>query len=462
VKVCVVGLGYIGFPTACLLAQAGHSVLGVDVNSSVVHVLNNGGLHITNENGLQEAARSAFASGNLRVADRPEAAQAFILAVQTPLQEGPPSESGKDVAVGRTQGEEVGLADNRRAVTSGAGNGAAPRFHADLASLEQAARDVSPFLSKENIVAVESTVPPGTTRGRVKRVLEESTGLCCGVDFYLAHAPERVLPGRILDELVNNPRLVGGVTPESTEAVISFYSTFVRAPIIGTDATTAEFVKVAENTFRDVNIALANEFAVIAEDLGVDVFEAIALANRHPRVNVLKPGPGVGGHCIAVDPYFLVGAAPEKSTLIQTARSVNQRMPIHVLELFDRLVARCVQDGKPVEKVAVLGAAYKANVGDERESPALLIAGLIEQRGYRVVVNDPHIARLNAVPLSDALQGADILALLTDHDAYSSALRPDDVMRLMRQPRILDCRGFFDRTWDAAGFTVVRLGVGKE
>ncbi len=457
-KVCVVGLGYIGFPTACVVARAGHNVLGVDVNSDLIDKLNNGGLHIVNENGLAEIAREAFSSGRLRVSRSPEPADVFILAVPTPCRRLPDSvEIGaarKEVAVAV---QDYGPAAD---VPGQCGVPAGPRFGADLTYLEQAARDIAPYLRPGNLVVLESTVSPGTTDVLVREVLEAGSGLVCGRDFYLAHAPERVLPGRILEELTQNDRVIGGVDEESTERAIAFYRTFVQGDVVGTDATTAELVKLMENTFRDVNIALANEFALICEKLGVNVFEAIALANRHPRVNILKPGPGVGGHCIAVDPYFIVEAAPEQARLISLARQINSSMPHHVLELVRNATKRAREAGTIIEKVAALGASYKPDVGDERESPALEVARLLAAEGYEVSIHDPYVERFSRIPLIDVLSGADLLILLTDHQVYRSELTPSGVKKLMRRNFIVDTRGFFGSEWDKAGFEVVRLGVG--
>lgn len=458
-KVCVIGLGYIGFPTACVVARAGHEVLGVDVNSDLIDKLNNGGLHIVNENGLAEIAREAFSSGRLRVSKSPEPADVFILAVPTPCRRLPDS-----VEIGAARKEVAAAVQDfgpAADVPGECGVPAGPRFGADLTYVEQAARDIAPYLRPGNLVILESTVSPGTTDVLVRKVLEAGSGLVCGRDFYLAHAPERVLPGRILEELTRNDRVIGGVNEESTERAIAFYRTFVQGEVVGTDATTAELVKLMENTFRDVNIALANEFAFICEKLGVNVFEAIALANRHPRVNILKPGPGVGGHCIAVDPYFIVEAAPEQARLINLARQINSSMPHHVLELVRNVTKRAREAGTVIEKVAALGASYKPDVGDERESPALEVARLLVAEGYDVSIHDPYVERFSRTPLTDVLSGADLLVLLTDHQVYRSELRPNGVKKLMRQNFIVDTRGFFGGEWDKAGFEVVRLGVGR-
>src|SRR5205809_3040858 len=323
-NICLLGLGYIGLPTGSMFALAGKNVVGVDPSPRVQTALRSGRASI-DEPELQTLVTAAINSGRLRVQTKPEAADAFIIAVPTPL----------DPTTNR----------------------------ADLTFVRQAARDIVPFLRRGNLVVLESTVPPGTTRDVLAPILAES-GLVPGQDIFVAHCPERVLPGRILVELEQNDRLTGGLTPACAERAADLYQTFVKGAIMRTDATTAEMVKVMENTFRDVNVALANEFALIAERIGVDVWDAIRLANHHPRVNVLRPGPGVGGHCIAVDPWFLVGSAPEATRLIQAAREVNDAMPEHVVERLATLVA-------PPAPVALLGVTYKAEVDDIRESPAV-------------------------------------------------------------------------------------------
>src|SRR5579859_1363086 len=365
---CLLGLGYIGLPTGSIFALAGKDVIGVDPSPRVQAALRSG-LASFDEPELQTLVTAAINSGRLRVQTQPEAADAFIIAVPTPL----------DPATNR----------------------------ADLSYVERAARDIVPFLRRGNLVILESTVPPGTTRDVLAPILAES-GLVPGRDICVAHCPERVLPGRILVELEQNDRLAGGLTPRCAEAAAGLYSAFVKGAIMRTDATTAEMVKVMENTYRDVNVALANEFALIAERVGVDVWQAIRLANHHPRVNVLKPGPGVGGHCIAVDPWFLVGVAPTETPLIRAARGVNDGMPEHVLDRLREIVA-------PPARVAFLGVTYKAEVDDIRESPALRVVELAVEHGYTVRLCDPH-ARPDArglpaplLPLEQALRDADAI-----------------------------------------------------
>lgn len=428
-KVCIMGLGYIGFPTACLLAKAGHQVLGVDVNPALVERLRRGELHIVNEDGLADLAREVLRNGSLRVSLTPAEADAFILAVPTPFQHFSQGTIREQIERPETE------------------------YRADLSAVAAVTRSIAPFVRPGNLVILESTVPPGTTENVVLGTLVEAGVDVSGVFF--AHAPERVLPGNMLHELVHNDRIVGGLTPEAAEAAAALYRTFVKGEILLTDATTAELVKLMENTFRDVNIALANEFARVCEHLGVDVWEAIELANRHPRVNFLRPGPGVGGHCIAVDPCFVVEKAPGLTPLIQAARRVNRRMPLHVVELLSQLAA-----DRPITRVAILGASYKANVGDDRESPALEVAGLLVEEGMEVRIHDPYIERYNG-PVERVLDGAEAVLLLTDHNVYRS-LDPERVGQLVANRLLLDTRGLLDAArWREAGFQVLRLGDGR-
>jgi UDP-N-acetyl-D-mannosaminuronic acid dehydrogenase len=416
---CVLGLGYIGLPTGSMFALAGNDVIGVDPSPRVQHALRLG-LASIDEPELQTLVTAAINSGRLKVKTQPEPADAFIIAVPTPLD---------------------------------------PRTNrADLSFVERAARDIVPLLRRGNLVVLESTVPPGTTRDVLAPILSES-GLTPGRDLHVAHCPERVLPGRILVELEQNDRLAGGLTPACAERAADLYRSFVKGAIMQTNATTAEMVKVMENTYRDVNVALANEFALIAERIGVDVWEAIRLANHHPRVNVLKPGPGVGGHCIAVDPWFLVGAAPEVARLIRASRDVNDEMPAHVLDRLAALVA-------PPAALALLGVTYKAEVDDIRESPALRVAELAVERGYTVRICDPHLKSdtpglpAPLVTLEHALRDADAIVLLVDHRAFQD-IDVDLAASLVSGKRILDARNALDRSlWRSRGFEVAVLGSG--
>ncbi len=416
-KVCVLGLGYIGLPTASVLATNGYHVLGVDVSSHVVETVNNGGIHIE-EPGLQTLVRAATGSGNLRAAQAPEGADVFILALPTPL-----------------------TSDKR----------------ADMTFVTRATESIVPCLSKGSLVILESTSPPGTCRCLIRPLLERS-GLIVGEDIFLAHCPERVLPGKILKELIDNDRVIGGYDEESARRARELYASFVEGTIFLTGVDTAEMVKLVENTYRDVNIALANETAVLCEDLGINFWEVRRFANRHPRVDLHHAGPGVGGHCISVDPWFLVELQREKSRIIRMARQCNNDMPRHVVSSALRLL-----EGFDKPKVAVLGLAYKGNVDDLRESPALAVVELLENEGITVAIHDPHVTRppFPLVPCGECIQGADLLLLLTDHQQYLN-LDPETVGAAMRHRCLYDTRNQLEHTaWKAAGFRVRVLGAGN-
>jgi UDP-N-acetyl-D-mannosaminuronic acid dehydrogenase len=411
-SVCVVGLGYVGLPTASMLATRGIHVYGLDVNEKVVRELAAGRTHIS-EPDLDTLVQAAIQSGNLRCGTEPERADVFVIAVPTPVR--------KD----RT---------------------------ADLDAVAAAAGSVASVLRRGNLVILESTVPPGTTMGLLRRVLERS-GLSAGTDFLLAHCPERVLPGNLLVELIANDRIIGGFDAASAKAATELYRTFVTGDLIETDATTAELVKLMENTHRDVNIALANEFALIAEHIGVNVWDAIKLAGRHPRVRFLRPGPGVGGHCIAVDPWFVVQAAPQLARLIATAREVNDQMPAHVVNLVRHAVGQL--DGAVI---LTLGRTYKADVTDTRESPAISVIDALRRAGAEVREHDPML--LGDRSVEDLADQADALVLLVDHTRYRD-LDPKSLAGRMRRPLVVDTRGMIDRSiWEGHGFTVSALGHG--
>lgn len=425
-KICVLGLGYIGLPTASTFATHGLEVIGVDVNTKVVETLKNGGLHI-HEPGLRILVQAALGSGNLRISDQPESADAFIIAVPTPF-----------------------LADKR----------------ADMSFVRAAAGAIAPYLSPGNLVVLESTSPPRTTVDIVAPILERSR-LVAGEDFLLAYSPERVLPGQILRELIENARVIGGINKTSALAGRDLYSTFVRGEIVLTDATTAEMVKLMENTYRDVNIAIANEFSRLADRFGVDVWEANRLANRHPRVEILNPGPGVGGHCIGVDPWFLVEAAPDITQLIQSARQVNDQQPEFVLEL----IRRALPDGDSAgslrgKRIAALGLSYKANVDDLRESPAIEVCKHLADAGALVSAYEPYKADLNIpgfkceTSLEDALINAELIVLLVPHTTLVT-LDPHKLADITPARTLIDVvNGWTDRSWQEAGFRVTRLGAG--
>ncbi|MFD6444798.1 UDP-N-acetyl-D-mannosamine dehydrogenase [Promicromonospora sp. NPDC060204] len=390
-SVGVVGLGYIGLPTAAILAANGMSVTGIDVNPSTVDAVNRGEVPFV-EPDLAAYVSGSVASGKLRAVTSPEPADCFIVAVPTPF-----------------QGDH----------------------EPDLSYVRAAAQAIAPQLRGGELVILESTSPPGTTRKLADWIIEARPDLSLdGADgrptFHAAHCPERVLPGRVMVELVTNDRIVGGLTHEAAERARDLYRAFCHGEILLTDAKTAEMAKLVENSFRDVNIAFANELSVIADRLGIDVWELVRLANHHPRVNILQPGPGVGGHCIAVDPWFIVDAAPEEARLIRTAREVNDTKPGWVL---DKVRAAVEGTDKPV--IAALGLAFKPDIDDLRESPARRIVGALadEYPQAEILVVEPHVGELpkelanrrNVVlsTVEDAVARADVIALLVGHSAFS-------------------------------------------
>ncbi len=420
-KICVIGLGYIGLPTACTFATSGVKVIGVDVNKKVVNSLQNGEVHIY-EPGLRTLVQAAIQSENLIIANKPELADAFIIAVPTPFY------------------------DEKKA---------------DLTYVKSAAESIVPVIEKGNIVVLESTSPPRTTVDILIPILEKS-GLISGEDFYVAYSPERVLPGQILRELIENARVIGGIDETSAKIGKALYQIFVKGEIITTTSTTAEMVKLMENTYRDVNIAIANEFAKLADRFGVDVWEAIDIANLHPRVNILRPGPGVGGHCISVDPWFLVEAAPDITSLIHTARIVNDAQPDHVVDLINRILGSIDQ-----KKIAILGLAYKPDVDDLRESPSVEIAHKLVGKGATVTAYEPfktdfEIHGVEMVSeLEDAVKEADLIVLLVNHSTFRQIL-PAYLTSITSTRKILDSVGAWkNKEWVESGFEMHHLGVSE-
>lgn len=430
-KICVIGMGYIGLPTASTFAMNGVETLGVDINPAIIETLNRGEIHI-HEPGLHQAFADAVKSGKFKAALKPEEADAFIIAVPTPF---------KENGTGEYNGITYKLAD-MDAVTS-------------------AAESIVPYLKKGNVVVLESTSPPRTTFDLVAPILEKSS-LKAGVDFHLCYSPERVLPGQILRELIENSRVIGGVTPESAQAGADLYSIFVKGKIIQTDATTAEMVKLMENTYRDVNIAIANEFSRLANKFGVDVWEAISIANLHPRVKILSPGPGVGGHCISVDPWFFVEAAPELTPLIYHSRQVNDAQPHFVVDVVKRTIGSL--KGK---RIAALGLAYKPDVDDLRESPAVEVVHLLQKEGAQVFACEPFKPDANlpgvTIPptLDDAIRDADVVLLLVKHTEFTK-LSPEEVAKITKTRTVIDTvHGWDSSLWQKAGFRFIKLGSGK-
>lgn len=386
-KVCVIGLGYIGLPTATVLAHNGFEVHGVDINEKAVELINNGQVHIY-EPDLDIMVKKAVESGNLKASVVPEKADVFIIAVPTPFKE---------------------------------------NHKPDLTYVEQATRSISPYLEPGNIVILESTSPVGTTEKVAEWILEERADLSIDENhekrIFVSHCPERVLPGKILKELIENDRIIGGINEESTKRTVEFYKNFVKGKILETNARTAELSKLTENAFRDVNIAFANELSMICDELNINVWELINLANHHPRVNILQPGPGVGGHCIAVDPWFIVDAAPETAKLIRTARIVNDSKPYFIIEKIKEATKNLQNP-----TIACLGLAFKANVDDLRESPAVkIVKELSAIYDQTIYVAEPHIEELpkdllefnvQLVKTEEAIEKADVVVLLVDHDYF--------------------------------------------
>jgi UDP-N-acetyl-D-mannosaminuronic acid dehydrogenase len=411
-SICVLGLGYIGLPTASLLATKGVKVLGVDTSAKAVETINAGEIHI-HEPDLDVLVRAAVHSGNLKAYTEPQPADAFIIAVPTPVTEG---------------------------------------HQPDLSYVRQAAKAIAPVLKPGDLVVVESTISIGATESVCQWIAEERPDLAlpsredpsaeAGPSrIHVAHCPERVLPGQILRELVDNDRVVGGVDPASTAEAVELYRRFCKGAILSTDCRTAELCKLCENAFRDVNIAYANELSMICDEFDIDVWTLISLANRHPRVNILKPGPGVGGHCIAVDPWFIVASTPETARLIHRAREVNDSKPGHVVA-----AVRAKADRLKNPIIACLGLAFKADVDDLRGSPAVTITRqLAEENVGTILAVEPHIEELpealarcgvEKVGLGDALNRADVIVLLVDHRQFTA------VDRHQYQDKILiDTRG---------------------
>ncbi|MGB9826891.1 MAG: nucleotide sugar dehydrogenase [Thermosphaera sp.] len=427
-NITVIGLGYVGLPTAIVFASRGLRVVGVDVDVDKVKAVNEGKCYIR-EPGLPELLRDVVSRGLLRAttdgASAVRGSDAVVIAVPTPV-----------------KGDDV-----------------------DLSYLMSALKVVRDNIHEGLLVVIESTIPPGTTVNIVKPFLEES-GYRVEEDFYLAHVPERIAPGKAIEELTRASRVVGGVGPRSTEKALEIYGR-VNSNLLATDATTAEFVKVIENTFRDLNIAYANLLALIAEKIGVDVFEAVRLANTHPRVKIHLPGAGVGGPCLTKDPYMLVktGENVFGVDLIKLARSINDYMPKHVVELVEKTLESI---GKSVKnnKIAILGTAYKADVDDPRESPAKTIIKELLSLGAKVVAYDPYCPETfgaeRAESLEEALRDADAVVIATDHTVFRN-LDLDAVKRLMKdKPVIIDGRGIIDyRKAREHGFLYCGVGVGR-
>ena len=377
-KICVIGLGYIGLPTAALLANRGYQVHGVDVVKSTVDIINQGKIHIV-EPDLDTFVRAAVNSGNLKASLTPDIADVFIIAVPTPFHDG---------------------------------------YVPNVDYVVSATKAIAPYVKSGDIVILESTSPVGTT-DLVGVTLKEE-----GVDtskLFIAHCPERVLPGHIMRELVENDRIVGGLTPEATEKTVEFYKTFVSGAVLSTDARTAEMAKLTENSFRDTNIAFANELSILCDKFGIDVWELIKLTNRHPRVNVLQPGAGVGGHCIAVDPWFIVHAGGDDAKIIRTAREVNTYKTEWSIEKIKNAALKFENENGRKAKVACMGLAFKPDIDDLRESPAVYITKSLIAQGFDVLVVEPNIEshkNFEIINFETAINDADIIVYLVAHKEF--------------------------------------------
>ncbi|MEK7945093.1 UDP-N-acetyl-D-mannosamine dehydrogenase [Pigmentiphaga sp. YJ18] len=413
--ISVVGLGYIGLPTAAVFASRKKKVIGVDVNQKAVETINRGEIHIV-EPDLDIVVRAAVSDGFLKATISPQPADAFLIAVPTPFKE---------------------------------------NHQPDLAYIEAASKAIAPVLKKGDLVVLESTSPVGATEKMAVWLAEARADLTFPQthgeqsDIRIAHCPERVLPGQVLRELVSNDRVIGGMTPACSTAACDLYKIFVNGDCIITDARTAEMCKLTENSFRDVNIAFANELSIICEELGINVWELIRLANRHPRVNILQPGPGVGGHCIAVDPWFIVSTSPDEARLIRTARQVNDSKPVWVLDKVKIAIAEHLQDNpaKAIKDVTVacLGLAFKPDIDDLRESPAVEICReLASLHVGRTVAVEPNVHELPAklresltlLDTQTALLEADIIVLLVDHKQFKAIPR-----EVLHGKKFVDTRG---------------------
>ncbi|MCR4431985.1 MAG: UDP-N-acetyl-D-mannosamine dehydrogenase [Tepidanaerobacteraceae bacterium] len=418
-KICVIGLGYIGLPTSAMFASHGHEVIGVDVNKNVIDALNKGEI-IIQEPYLDILVQAAVTSGNLRAQATPCEADAFIICVPTPISE-----------------------DKK----------------ADISYVEAATKSIVPYIRKGNLVILESTSPVGTTEKLIKPILEQS-GLKVGEELFLGYSPERVLPGQILMELVNNNRIIGGINRESAEKIRDLYSTFVRGEMYLTTTKTAEMCKIVENIFRDVNIALANELAMICEKVGINVWEVIKLCNKHPRVNIHQPGPGVGGHCLAVDPWFIVEKVPEIAKIIKLSRETNDSMPNYIFNKIESLLRNI----KGKKKVTILGITYKPNIDDLRESPIIKLIELLEKAKYDISIVDPYVKEFRYLEkdIRKACSGSDLVVLGVNHNQFKM-LPLEDMKKEMRGKIIFDTRNYLnEKDIVDKGFEYVLLGRSYE
>jgi UDP-N-acetyl-D-mannosaminuronic acid dehydrogenase len=409
-RICVIGLGYIGLPTACYLAKAGYKVIGVDTNEKIIQTLKKGKAPFE-EPGLQTLLNKGFKNFEFSITPKP--ADIFIISVPTPI----------------TKAKNP-----------------------NLSYIKRATKSIAKLIDHNNLVIVESTITPGCSEKIILPILKREHP---DYRIFLAHAPERAIPGRTLTEMVENDRIIGGIDKDSAELAKDLYSTFVMGKIHLTDTTTAETVKLLENTYRDINIAFANEIAKLCDRIGINVWEAIKIANLHPRVNIHLPGPGVGGHCISVDPWFLMRKDGVGNEIIKLSRIINDSMPNYII----KCVSKMLKDIK-TPTITILGAAYKANVDDWRETPALKIIELAKNKKWKVKVHDPLLKDFPYEIEKDfkkATQDSDCLLILADHSFYQT-VKPQDIKN-MKHKNIFDSRNSIDETrWKEAGFTIKILG----
>lgn len=400
-KICVIGIGYIGLPTAAMFAKYGYKVIGVDIKEDVVEELNKGNILIEEPN-LKELIKDMVLNKQLKGSTTPCESDVFIIAVPTPIDKEKKS---------------------------------------DLSYVKDACNSIIPYLKKGNLVVLESTSPIGTTNEIIKPILE-SAGFIVGEDIYLGYCPERVIPGNILNELESNDRLIGGINEISSTKIKNLYLKFVKGNIYLTDTKTAEICKLMENTYRDVNIALANELAIICNELEIDVWDVIKFCNKHPRVNIHSPGPGVGGHCLAVDPWFVVEKVPEKSNLIKISRNINDCMPMYVFEQIENILNL----KKHNKTITILGMTYKSNIDDTRESPIVKLIDILECNLYDIRVYDPNVKNNKYLynDLVDACNNSDLIIIGVDHDIFKH-IDFSLLKEVMTNNIILDTRNFIDK-----------------
>ena len=413
-KICIVGLGYIGLPTATMFSCYGHKVIGVDVNEKVVNNINNGKIIIEEPN-LEELVEDVVKKGNLIASISPKESDVFIISVPTPIKDDKTS---------------------------------------DMSYVISATKSIVKYLKEGNIVVLESTSPVGTTEEVVKPIIEES-GLKVGKDIMLGYCPERVIPGKIIYELKSNDRVIGGIDKKSAEEIRKIYKTIVDGNIYLTDCKTAELCKLMENTYRDVNIALSNELLLICDKLNINVWEVIEYSNKHPRVNLHTPGPGVGGHCLAVDPWFIIEKEPELSNIIKSSRLLNDSMPEYVYNKINKILQK-----DKSKKITILGITYKANTDDMRESPIIKLIDKLLKNNYNVKVFDPYIKdfQINCQSILEACKDSDLLILGVNHD-YFKNLPLDEIKTTMKGNLILDTRNFLDKKEvEKSGFIYKLLG----